>query len=106
MNDISIDVNEITGPMVLKRDELLRQAAEADVSAEKARAGAKDAAERALNRGETAAEGFETEAATKRAYAARWDVIIAREQTEAGVTVTPIDTLVDGAGVTGEVAQP
>jgi hypothetical protein len=100
-----IDVNEITGPMILKRDELLRAAEADDVSAEKARAEAKDAAERALNRGETAAEGFEQEAAQHRAYAARWDVIIAREEAEAGVSVTPVDTLIDGQGVTGEVAQ-
>lgn len=105
MSEISIDVNEITGPMILKRDELLAEAADFDLSAAKARAEAKDAAERALNRGMAAAEGFEHEAATLRAYAARWDVIIAREQTEAGVTVSPADTLTDGLG-TGEVAQP
>jgi hypothetical protein len=83
MSEISIDVAEITGPMVLKRDELLAEAEEADKQAAYARESARDAAAKVLQRGEDEAESWEGSAARKRAYAARWDVIIAREETEA-----------------------
>lgn len=102
---IPLDVNEIVGPMILKRDELLNAATLQDDLAAKARQDAKDAAERALNRGEQAAEELEQSAATMRAYAERWNAIIAREETEAGVTVTPTPTLTDGQLDTGEVAK-
>jgi hypothetical protein len=98
MSDITIDIDEITGPMYLKRDELLAEAEREDVLAATARAEAKSKAERALSMGEIAAEGHEATAASKRAYAERWDHIIAREEYEASqsAAVTRTD---------GEVAQ-
>jgi hypothetical protein len=96
MSEVSIDVNEITGPMYLKRDELLTEAEREDVLAATARTEAKAKAERALSMGEIAAEGHEATAVTKRAYAERWNHIIAREESEAGITADPAVTRTDG----------
>jgi acyl-CoA synthetase (NDP forming) len=90
MSEISIDVNEITGPMRLKREELLTEAAKDRQDAETAREGARLVAEKELQAGEEMAEGFERNATLKEAYAARWGQIMAREETEAGVTVKAI----------------
>jgi hypothetical protein len=106
MSDINLDVNEITGPMFLQREMLLGQADEADKQAVLAREAARDEAAKVLQRGEEAAESWEGSAARKRAYADRWSVIIAREESEAGVTVDPTPTLTDGqldaSGVAGD----
>lgn len=92
-----IDINEITGPMFLQREMLLGQADEADKQATLAREAARDEAAKVLQRGEDEAESWEGAAARKRAYAARWDVIIAREESEAGVSAqSPVETLTDG----------
>ena len=92
-----IDPAEIVGPMLQHRDALLAEAEQADAFASGARAAAKGAAERALAEGEQNAEHHEREAARKRATAAHWDGVIAREQAQARGTFDPTVTVHDMA---------
>jgi hypothetical protein len=88
-----IDPAEIVGPMRQHRDALLAAAEEEASAAEQARISAKTAAERVLDEGEKVAEHHERLAAKKRATAAEWDGVIAREQAARG---SAIITGVDG----------
>jgi hypothetical protein len=86
-----IDPAEITGPMMQHRDTLLAEADRELVDAALAREQAKAAAERILAEGEQAAEHHERRAANRRAYAAHWDGVIAREQGGSAATRTAVD---------------
>jgi hypothetical protein len=94
--DITIDVNEITGPMHAQADMLLQHAKQYRESASEARSRGrweadnirKDAEERianALRAAEQQAEDVERQATEAEAYAAHWEKLAAAEEAKAGL---------------------
>jgi hypothetical protein len=107
-----IDINEITGPMRDAVERLGKEIAEIEGVAAKVEQEHQAEAAQLLRKGAEEAAPYRQVVADKRAAMSRWQLLIAREENEAGVavppdtgvTVTPTPTLTDGQLDTGEAA--
>ena len=102
-----IDVNKITRPLREERDKYTAEADQMDAKADQIEEEARNAATQILQKGGEDSAPFRREAATLRAHANRFDVLIGREEQEAAAaSVQPVeDTLVSSPQSLTETAM-